>query len=72
MYSLLKSPNPQIVKDPNLPAKNLIAKTAFAEMDKDQDGKVTTAEFIEACMGEEGFSKMLANNVIDIFVEEDE
>jgi len=68
MYGLLlKNPNPQILKDPNLPARNLIAKTAFAEMDKDQDGKVTTAEFIEACMGDEGFSKMLASNVIDIY-----
>jgi len=65
MYGLLKS------EDPNLAAKDLIAKSAFAEMDKDEDGKVSTAEFIAACMGQEEFSKMLAIKVIDIFVEED-
>ena len=65
MYGLLKE------EDPNLAAKDLIAKTAFAEMDKDQDGKVTNAEFISACLGQEEFSKMLALKVIDIFVEDD-
>merc|ERR1711973_388613 len=54
MYGLLKS------EDPNLAAKDLVSKSAFAEMDKDQDGKVTTAEFIAACTGQEEFSKMLA------------
>eukprot|EP00091_Calanus_sinicus_P000872 TRINITY_DN1082_c0_g1_i4.p1 TRINITY_DN1082_c0_g1~~TRINITY_DN1082_c0_g1_i4.p1 ORF type:complete len:196 (+),score=75.63 TRINITY_DN1082_c0_g1_i4:221-808(+) len=65
MYGLLKS------EDPNLAAKELISKSAFAEMDKDQDGKVTTAEFIAACMGQDDLSKMLALKVIDIFVEDD-
>merc|ERR1712115_318038 len=65
MYGLLKS------EDPNLAAKDLVSKSAFAEMDKDQDGKVTTAEFIAACMGQEDLSKMLAIKVIDIFVEDD-
>jgi len=65
MYGLLK------LEDPNLAAKGLIAKSAFAEMDKDQDGKVTTSEFIAACTGQEEFSKMLALKVIDIFVEDD-
>merc|ERR1712025_617082 len=65
MYGLLKS------EDPNLAAKGLVSKSAFAEMDKDQDGKVTTAEFIAACMGQEDLSKMLALKVIDIFVEDD-
>merc|ERR1719477_349999 len=49
-----------------------LLKSAFAEMDKDQDGKVTTAEFIAACTGQEEFSKMLALKVIDIFVEDSE
>merc|ERR1711910_25910 len=62
MYGLLKTEN--------IAAKDLVAKSAFAEMDKDQDGKVTTAEFISACMGQEEFSKMLALKVIDIFVED--
>ena len=65
MYGLLKS------EDPNLAAKDLISKSAFAEMDKDQDGKVTTEEFIAACMGQDDLSKMLALKVIDIFVEDD-
>jgi len=66
MYGLLKS------EDPNLAAKDLVSKSAFAEMDKDQDGKVTTEEFISACTGQEEFSKMLALKVIDIFVEDNE
>ena len=65
MYGLLKE------EDPNLAAKDLVAKSAFAEMDADQDGKVTSAEFIAACLGQEEFSKMLALKVIDIFVEDD-
>merc|ERR1712236_195321 len=65
MYSLLKE------EDPNLAARDLVAKSAFAEMDKNQDGKVTNDEFIKACMGQEEFSKMLALKVIDIFVEDE-
>merc|ERR1712029_107774 len=65
MYGLLKS------DDPELAAGKFVAKSAFAEMDKDQDGKVTTSEFIAACMGQDEFSKMLALKVIDIFVEDD-
>merc|ERR1711910_1718 len=65
MYGLLKT------EDPNIAAKDLVAKSAFAGMDKDQDGKVTTTEFISACMGQEEFSKMLALKVIDIFVDDE-
>merc|ERR1711936_1280324 len=65
MYGLLKT------EDPNIAAKDLVAKSAFAEMDKDQDGKVTNAEFIKACMGQDEFSKMLALKVIDIFVDDE-
>jgi Ca2+-binding EF-hand superfamily protein len=65
MYGLLKE------DDPSLAARDLVAKSAFAEMDADQDGKVTSAEFIAACLGQEEFSKMLALKVIDIFVEDD-
>ena len=39
MYGLIKKDNP------NVDAEDLISKSAFAEMDKDEDGKVTTAEF---------------------------
>merc|ERR1711913_187096 len=66
MYGLLKT------GDPNVAAKDLIAKSAFAEMDKDEDGKVSLDEFNTACLGQEEFSKMLAIKVIDIFVEDDD
>ena len=42
---------------------------AFIEMDKNDDGKVTLREFIEACLGEKKFSKMLTVKLIDVFVE---
>ena len=65
MYGLLKE------DDPSLAARDLVAKSAFAEMDADQDGKVTSAEFIAACLGQGEFSNLLALKVIDIFVWED-
>ena len=65
MYGLLKT------QDPDVAAKDMIAKSAFAEMDKNEDGKVTLDEFRSACMGREEFSKMLAIKVIDIFVEDE-
>ena len=65
MYGLLKK------DDPDVNAIDLIAKSAFAEMDKDEDGKVTAEEFISACLGEQDFSKMLANKAIDIFMEDE-
>jgi len=65
MYGLIKA------DDPNAASEAMIAKTAFAEMDKNEDGKVSQEEFITACMNQEEFSKMLALHVIDIFVEEE-
>ena len=65
MYGLIKA------DDPNAASEAMIAKTAFAEMDKNEDGKVSQEEFITACMNQEEFSKMLAIHVIDIFVEEE-
>ena len=49
----------------------MITATTFAEMDKDEDGKITTDEFITACMTQEEFSKMLTLKVINIFIEDD-
>ena len=63
MYGLLKT------EDPTIAAKDMIAKTAFAEMDKNKDGKVTKEEFVTACLGQQEISKMLALKVINIFVE---
>eukprot|EP00092_Neocalanus_flemingeri_P001075 GFUD01001146.1.p1 GENE.GFUD01001146.1~~GFUD01001146.1.p1 ORF type:complete len:195 (+),score=73.19 GFUD01001146.1:131-715(+) len=65
MYGLLKT------EDPNIADKNLIAKTAFAEMDKDGNGKITEAEFIGACLGQKDISKMLALKIVDFFVDDD-
>ena len=65
MYKLLKT------DDPTIAAKDMISKSAFAEMDKNEDGKVTLEEFRTACLAKEDFSRMLAIKVIDIFVDED-
>ena len=65
MYKLLKT------EDPTIAAKDMISKSAFAEMDKNEDGKVTLEEFRTACLAKEDFSRMLAIKVIDIFVDED-
>merc|ERR1712180_68207 len=66
MYGLLNNDNPEQASE------KFIATSAFAEMDKDADGKITKEEFISACLGQEQFSKMLALKIIDIFVDEDE
>jgi len=58
------------VDSPEDATKEMIASSAFAEMDKDEDGKVTVDEFITACMSQEHCSKMLALKVIDIFVDD--
>merc|ERR1712033_131074 len=55
MYGLLKK------DDPNISAADLIAKSAFAEMDKDEDGKVSLQEFLTACQSEKDFSKLLSS-----------
>jgi len=65
MYGLINEDNPEEA------SKEMITATAFAEMDKDEDGKVTTEEFIAACMAQEEFSKMLALKVIKIFIEDE-
>jgi len=65
MYGLINSDNPEQA------SKEFIAASAFTEMDKDADGKITNEEFVNACLGQEQFSKMLALKIIDIFVEDD-
>ena len=39
-----------------------IAKSAFTEMDKDADGKITCAEFTTACLSQEKLSKDLEDS----------
>ena len=45
-----------------------MAKSVFAEMDADKDGKVTVDEFVIACLDKGESSRMLALKVINIFV----
>ena len=49
----------------------MISKSVFAEMDKNEDGKVTFEEFRTACLGYDELSKMLSRKVIDMFFDED-
>jgi len=65
MYGLLNNDNPEQASE------KFIATSAFAEMDKDADGKITKEEFISACLGQEQFSKMLALKVVEMFTDDD-
>merc|ERR1711976_141676 len=65
MYGLLKR------EDPNVSAAELIAKSAFAEMDENEDGKISLKEFNTACLAEKDFSRLLTSAALDIFMEEE-
>jgi len=65
MYGLLKR------EDPNVSAAELIAKSAFAEMDENEDGKISLKEFSTACLAEKDFSRLLTSTALDIFMEEE-
>merc|ERR1719213_51457 len=47
LYGLLKH------SDPNQASKELIAKSAFSEMDQDNDGLLSADEFVRAVLGQE-------------------
>ena len=49
--------------------QELLVEKAFIEMDKNDDGKVTLDEFVDACLGEKKFSRMLTVKLIDVFVD---
>ena len=66
MYSLIKH------DDPGVGPKEVIADSAFREMDKDVDGEITLEEFTKACLENGQTSKMLALKFINIFAEERE
>lgn len=51
-------------------SQDVLAQTAFSEMDENNDGQITQEEFIEACMAQKKFSTMLTLRIIDIFVAE--
>merc|ERR1711973_868844 len=68
---LIKDMSALLIKDnPEQTSEDLFAKSAFAEMDKDEDGKITTEEFVTACLAEEKFSKQLALQLVGLFDEE--
>ena len=67
MYGLIRRVDPTIAAKAS---EDLIADSAFAEMDKDEDGKISVDEFKDACLKEEAFSKMLADKALDIFMDE--
>jgi len=49
-------------------SQELLAQSAFNEMDENHDGQVSEEEFIEACMRQKKFSTMLTLKIIDVFV----
>jgi len=65
MFMMIKEENPEEA------SKEFITSSTFAEMDEDQNGKVTLDEFTTAILAREQFSKMLTLKIIDIFVEDE-
>merc|ERR1719500_1419401 len=53
MFMMIKEENPEEA------SKEFITSSTFAEMDEDQNGKVTLEEFTAAILAREQFSKML-------------
>merc|ERR1712061_11476 len=52
-------------------SQEVLVKTAFNEMDKNHDGKISQSEFVEACMAQKKFSTMLTLKIIDVFITEE-
>merc|ERR1712156_740285 len=57
-------------KNADLASQEVLAESAFQEMDENQDGQITQEEFIEACMTQKKFSTILTLKIIDVFVAE--
>ena len=49
--------------------QDLLVEKAFIEMDINADGKVTSDEFIKACLSQKKFSTMLTLKLIKVFIE---
>jgi len=64
LYLLLES-HQQIDKS----IQDLLVEKAFIEMDINADGKVTSEEFIKACLSQKKFSTMLTLKLIKVFIE---
>jgi len=41
-------------------------------MDENHDGKISQAEFVEACLAQKKFSTMLTLKIIDVFITEEQ
>merc|ERR1719244_1640807 len=65
MFMLIKNEVPEEA------TKEFISSSTFAEMEEDQNGKVSLEEFTAAILAREQFSKMLTLKIIDIFVEDE-
>ena len=62
MYGLIKA------EDPDALTPALIVKSVFSKMDADGDGKISQTEFISACLSPHKLCRMLALNIVNIFV----
>ena len=60
MYVLLQA------EDPDLAQENIF-KSAFGEMDRDGDGRITEEEFVSACLRHSRFSDLLTGQIIKMF-----
>ena len=65
MHGLIKEENADKASD------EMIATTTLAEMDNNEDGKISLEEYIKACLGKKEFTRMLTLKIIDIFGEEE-
>jgi len=54
-------------RDPHQASRELIAATAFREMDTNDDGQVTGDEFVAAVLAKEELSKKLTLQIMEIF-----
>ena len=61
MFDLLKHNNPIQATE------EFIAKTAFIEMDGNNDGEVDSGEFVKAALEQKEFTKLLTVNIMSIF-----
>jgi len=54
--------------NPQTETKSAISKQAFKEMDENDDGRITEAEFVKACFSQEKISSMLVLKLVDVFI----
>jgi len=72
MTSLMKDMYGLHNSEENKVAADKLATKAFAEMDKNKNGKVTKDEFVTAIKGQEEVSKMLTLKIMEIFLDDND